>query len=94
MNNENKIKYPRKSKYTDRTSSITSIINSNMMYLLRFAADPSEDIYEDKHSFRYIKIVNNEAWITPLLQSQFRRSVQYNDVNFLKRRWNYYLRLK
>lgn len=91
MSNENKVKYPSKSKFTDRTKSVTSIVNSDIMYLLRFAEDID---HEEQHSFRYIKIVNNEAWITPLLQSQFRKSVQYSDPDYLERRWNYYLRLK
>lgn len=84
------VKYPRKSKYADRTSSVTSIINSNVIYMLYF----STDLNECKYSPRFIKIINNETWITPLLQSQFRKSFQHSDIEYLNRKWDHHLRLK
>ncbi len=94
MNSVSNVKYPKKSIFTDKSKNITSIVNSDMIYLLRFDADSSEGYDEDRHSFRYIKIVNNEAHITALRNSQFRKSFTFTDPEFLKRRWNYDLRLK
>lgn len=85
------VKYPKKSQFTDKTSSVTSIVNCNIIYILDFEA---YTMGEDRYSFRFIKVVNNEAWTTSLVQSQFRRSVLFNDIDFLKRKWDNFLRLK
>lgn len=93
MKKSNK-KYPKigkPSEFTDKSESVTSIRTSDEIYCLYFAETQE---YDEKWSFRFARTINNEIYMTPLLQSQYRKSIQYSEPGFFHRRWKDYLRLK